>query len=120
MNTTEINGSSWPLKYFFISAFPLVAATVFLPLIAVTVFRFVVRKIISTKNLLKWIWIICTFILYIIADSMSYSSDPTIGILYGTVAGVNITIAIVEAYIRLRQESPVQIYRNIGRLWSCF
>lgn len=131
MNTTEINGSSWPLKYFFISAFPLVAVTVFLPLIAMSVFRFVVRKITSTKNLLKWIWILCTFILYIIADSMSYFSDSTSayisGILYFIALITNLVVAITEAItearLRLRRQGGlVQIYRHIrGHIgWSCF
>jgi hypothetical protein len=57
---------------------PLVAATVFFPLIALSGFRFVVRKVISGRNLLKWIWILCTFILYITADLGSFLSDPTV------------------------------------------
>jgi hypothetical protein len=129
MNTTEINDSSWPLKYFFISAFPLVAATVFLPLIAVSDFRLVVRKskITSTKNLLRWIWIFCTFILYITADSGTFSKDPTVssnsGTLYTAVSGMNLAIALIEAYIISHHQGRLaRIYRHIrGHIgWSCF
>jgi hypothetical protein len=82
---------------------PLVAATVFFPLIALSVFRFVVRKVTSGRNLLKWIWILCTFILYITADSGSHSSDLTVatncGFLYTTVSSMNLAIASIEAFL---------------------
>lgn len=74
MNLTEINDSPLPLKFFFMSAFPLMAATVIIPLIALPVFRFLASKFTLQQNPYKRVWIIVSFVIYIVSDAMSTSS----------------------------------------------
>lgn len=71
MNLDKINGSPpLPFKLFFIIAFPLVAATVIIPLVALPLFRFLVAKFTAQQNPYKHLWILLTFTLYIISDTM--------------------------------------------------
>ena len=71
MNTREINSSAWPLKYFFIAAFPLVVITIGVPLYFITVVTFLTR-ISSQKRLLliciKELLLLVLFIVTISAD----------------------------------------------------
>jgi hypothetical protein len=74
MNTREINGSSWRIKYYFITALPLTVTTVFLPLLILPIFNFMVRHVADNgalRNVIKWSWIIFTFIANLILDVLS-------------------------------------------------
>jgi hypothetical protein len=126
MNTKEINSSAWPLKFFFISAFPLVAATVFLPLIAVPVFGFTIRHITLARAFLKKAWIFLTFILYLLSDALISSplDFPVVTFsLYWFASCLNlfvISFAIIDLFKRLGGLFEVFRYarKHIG--WSCF
>ena len=71
MNTSEINGSAWALKYYFIAAIPLAVFTVLLPFIILPTFNFVSRNL-SThsklRGLLHWSWIVITLVLNLCGD----------------------------------------------------
>ncbi|KAF1815087.1 hypothetical protein P152DRAFT_456126 [Eremomyces bilateralis CBS 781.70] len=68
MNTWEINGSSWKLKWYFITSIPLATITVFLPLVIIPVFNSIVRKMVPKKENLKWTWIVSTILLLSVRD----------------------------------------------------
>jgi hypothetical protein len=72
MNTAQINGSSWDLKYFSIAAVPLAVATVLSPLLAVPIFNFVVGKIVLSWTLVKWTWTWVTLTVLIVYEILVY------------------------------------------------
>jgi hypothetical protein len=73
MNTREINGTSWRLKYYFIAAIPLALATILIPLIYLSTFHFVSRHLAahrSLRTILHWSWVLITFVIIIVTDGV--------------------------------------------------
>jgi len=64
MNTTEINGSAWPTRYYIIASVPLTIVTLLVPLYAIQTFNFLVRSFQTSarvRRALKWGWILAAF-----------------------------------------------------------
>jgi hypothetical protein len=72
MNTREINGSAWSLKFFFIAAVPFSIITIVLPIIILPIFYFFARHWSASRTLIHLILILFFFIFNIIVDSLSW------------------------------------------------
>lgn len=75
MNTTEINSSAWPLKYYFITAFPLAVLTVAVPLYFIKVIAFLARTMNKRNKLalcLAHFLFGVSFVVSIISDILAY------------------------------------------------
>ena len=80
MNTREINGSAWQLRYYFITAIPLAFLAVLLPLIVPAVFSFLRRHPTAHLDLqraLHWPMVITTLALNLCSDIRWFIVDPT-------------------------------------------
>ncbi|KAI1733514.1 hypothetical protein F4680DRAFT_399183 [Xylaria scruposa] len=62
MNTQEINGSAWPIRYFVISAVPLTILLIVLPLIAFPLLNLLIRFNSSVKLSYRLQWVIWSLI----------------------------------------------------------
>jgi hypothetical protein len=73
MNTTEINGSAWPIKNYVIVSVPLTVVTLLVPLFALQTFNFLVRIFQTSsrvRSVAKWGWISAAFIFELLADML--------------------------------------------------
>ncbi|KAH8674190.1 cora-like Mg2+ transporter protein-domain-containing protein [Xylariales sp. PMI_506] len=81
MNTMEINGSNWPIKYFIVSAVPLTVVAVLLPLTALWILEIIVK--ISNYNTLISIIVngllLCSLITTLAVDIAKSTNIPDLG-----------------------------------------
>lgn len=81
MNTHEINGSNWKLRYYFIVAIPLAILTILVPLIILPTFNFIFHHLAAhrvLRDFMHWSWIITTFVLNLWLDISGFVSSETI------------------------------------------
>jgi hypothetical protein len=73
MNTTEINGSNWPIKYYVIASVPLTIVTLLVPLYAIQTFNFLVLRFQTSAHrlFLKWGLISAAFTFQLLAAMCS-------------------------------------------------
>ena len=123
MNTKEINGSNWRLKYYPISAIPLAIVTVLLPLIILPAINFASRHLAAHKmlrNILHWSWILTTLSLALVVDIAVLifrfeQKDFSVGLhyfsfigLWGLMGAMSL-IFLVYAY---------NFFRGLSRCWN--
>lgn len=75
MNTREINGSAWPIKYYVIAAVPLTMLTLLVPLFALRAFNFLVRFFQTNalfRGVIKWALLSSAFMVKVVADALNY------------------------------------------------
>ena len=73
MNTREINSSAWPLRYYFMAAFPLAVLTVIVPLYFIKVIAFLTRKMQERNIIIQFLaefLLGLSFVLNIVADGL--------------------------------------------------
>lgn len=128
MNTREINGSAWQLKYYFITAIPLAVLTVFLPLIILPAFSFVSRHL-PTRNMLSgyihWTLVILTFVLNIYTDILYFLSNDTLlvqsGLLISLLLIILLTMLGISYVARIHSEYNEFRRSQSGHFpWACF
>ncbi|KAE8444065.1 hypothetical protein EG329_000933 [Mollisiaceae sp. DMI_Dod_QoI] len=96
MNTVEINGSAWKIKYYFIVAIPLAVLTVLLPLIILPTFHFLLRYLEThsvLRGIIRWTWIIVTLVLNLcltfrMGTQPNYTMITTTNVLTAVGAGL--------------------------------
>jgi hypothetical protein len=65
MNTTEINGSAWSIRYYVIVSVPLILVTLLVPLVSLQMFNSLVLSFQTSppfRRAIKWGWISAAFI----------------------------------------------------------
>ena len=73
MNTREINGSNWNIRYFFATAIPLAVITVLIPLLAIPTINFLIKRYESFRSVLQWFLFWVSFMLFVAADIRSWA-----------------------------------------------
>ncbi|KAJ8127862.1 hypothetical protein O1611_g5774 [Lasiodiplodia mahajangana] len=118
MNTQEINGSAWPIKYFAISAVPLTVVLVLLPLVALPLLDVLIRinSAVKTRRWLTWFLLPTVFALNLSIDIFIWlgydkfgSSLAFAGVIIGGIAvgltGAYLYFPVMRAFdIRRRQD----------------
>lgn len=144
MNTTEINGSAWSIRYYVAASVPLTMSTLLLPLFALQTFNYLVltyQTSVPFRRAIKWGWISVAFILELLSqvlpiiDAASYVLRLVSFIIVGIAALIfQIRFAIAHKFqlkhsIALRSNlhnggiTPKELRRTLCsnyRLWSLF
>ena len=119
MNTSEINGSSWQLKWYFIAAIPLVLLTVLLPLVALPVFNFIRRCYAKDwfQKFAHWSMVILILVLNLGSDIAAVVDNYAPGYVYFfCLLGLISITAISEGsarFLKLYRLSPEERLANL-------